>query len=128
MYRRLSNSAVLRLKDGACIPFSEGNADYREYCAWVEAGGVAEAVVILPPSIPQKVTKYQGKAALLKAGLLPTVEAYMLRPETSELMKLAWREAQSFEREGEMVLGMAELLKLTKGQLDDLFVYADTVV
>ena len=35
--------AVLRKKDNAYIPFSEGNKDYQEYLKWVSEGNTAEA-------------------------------------------------------------------------------------
>jgi len=34
--------SVIRLNDGACIPFDERNNDYREYLAWVKAGNTAK--------------------------------------------------------------------------------------
>jgi len=30
--------SVLRLEDGACIPFAEANTDYQEYLKWIEEG------------------------------------------------------------------------------------------
>ena len=34
--------AVIRIEDGAFIPFDPDNTDYQAYLAWVEAGNTAE--------------------------------------------------------------------------------------
>lgn len=41
MYRLQQNS-VIRLEDGAYIPFADGNRDYEDYKQWVKDGGVPD--------------------------------------------------------------------------------------
>lgn len=39
---QLTSEGVIRLADGAFIPASEANADWRCYLAWVDAGNTAD--------------------------------------------------------------------------------------
>ena len=41
MYK-LNKNLVIRLADGAYIPFADGNRDYEEYKQWLEAGNTPE--------------------------------------------------------------------------------------
>ena len=78
----------------------------------------------LQPIIPQTVTRFQARAALYQAGLLDQVETLMNDPETPTLARLAWQDAQSFERQSPTIAAMATALGLTDAQLDDLFIAA----
>lgn len=46
MYKHTPNATgVIRLTDGACVPFDAGNADYQVYLAWCSLGNTPQ-----PPS------------------------------------------------------------------------------
>ena len=77
-----------------------------------------------PVYVPQIVSRFQAKAALLNAGLLDEVEAIVADPATDAMTKLAWAEAIEFNRSSPTVLGLASALNLTSQQLDDLFIAA----
>lgn len=76
------------------------------------------------PVVPQSVTKFQAKAALHLAGLLDSVEPLMASPDTPQLARLAWQDAQEFRRTSPTVLAMAQSLGLSDSQLDELFITA----
>lgn len=43
-YIRYDTAALVRVVDEAIIPFDPNNADYKEYLAWVAAGGITDGV------------------------------------------------------------------------------------
>lgn len=89
-----------------------------------DADGFPVAVDPPPPGPPQVVSRFQARAALHLAGLLPAVEALMADPATDTLARLAWTDAQEFRRTSPTLLAMASALSLTDAQLDQLFATA----
>ena len=93
-----------------------------------QIGGATITVLVDPnapppgPIVPQSVTAFQAKAALLQADLLDDVEAMMADPATPRIVKLAWSEALTFERQSPTVVAMGSALGLTDEQLDAMFV------
>lgn len=81
-----------------------------------------------PIIVPQVVSKFQGKAALLAAGLLSTVETVINSTETDPLVKLAWDNVTEFHRQSPMILALSVPLGLTDEQLDQLFIAANTII
>jgi len=77
-----------------------------------------------PPAIPQMVSAFQAKAALLNAGLLDDVKELMAAPGTPAIAKLAWSEAVEFRRDSPTIAAMQGELGLTDAQVDDLFIVA----
>jgi hypothetical protein len=41
-FNQTSSTSVIRLSDGACIPFDPQNVDYQAYLAWVAQGNTAQ--------------------------------------------------------------------------------------
>lgn len=89
-----------------------------------DADGFPIAVDPPPPGPPQVVSRFQARAALHLAGLLPQVETLMADPATDTLARLAWTDAQEFRRTSPTLLAMASALSLTDEQLDQLFATA----
>jgi hypothetical protein len=58
MYKLTKNS-VIRLSDGACIPFADGNVDYQEYQAWLALGNTPQPVD--PPTLAEKTTRIDAQ-------------------------------------------------------------------
>lgn len=95
--------------------------------ALVDMTPIAPAPTPVNP-VPQVISPFQGKAALLQSGLLAQVEAYMADPTTPEVTKLAWTEATEFRRTSPTVTSLGALLGLGDAQLDDLFIQAAQIV
>lgn len=91
---------------------------------------VDNGYVVLSPlmtSVPQSVTRFQARAALMQANLLDDVEAMMSSPETDPFITLAWKEVLEFRRDSPTILSIIHVLGLTEEQVDDLFRFASTI-
>lgn len=105
--------------------FIEGHAQFMQYRK-------IDALMTVPIArgshkVPLSVSRFQARAALLQAGLLETVEAYMADPATDRFVRIAWEDAQEFLRNSPTVQSLQPLLDLTDEQLDDLFRFAATI-
>ena len=77
--------------------------------------------------IPQKVTRRQGRQALLLAGKLdqvPLAIAAIVDETERRMAHLEWEDAQEYERQRPLVVMMGAALGL---DLDALFIHADTL-
>lgn len=125
MYQLTDTSNVIRLRDGATIPSDPRNQARQEFDAWVAAGNAPIPATSQEVLAPQTVTRFQARAALMLAGLLEMVEAAIANADP--LTKLAWADAQSFERDSPMITNMAAAFGFSDAQLDSLFTQASLI-
>lgn len=71
--------------------------------------------------IPDIVTNYQGRSALIAAGLFASVKAFVNAEGEESLAYQAFEYANHWERNSPLIVGAAAALGLTGEQLDDLF-------
>lgn len=75
--------------------------------------------------IPQSISRFQARAALLAADLLSDVEAAVAAADP--FAQLAWAEAQEWRRDSPTLLALAHGIGLTDAEIDDLFVQAAAI-
>lgn len=91
---------------------------------WSYANGVFAPVQPVVP-VPESVSAFQAKAALMLAGILPQVEATIAQADA--FTQLAWAEALTFRRDSPAIAALSAALGLTSAQVDDLFRTAATI-
>ena len=113
------------------IPYTASPDDSEEFCRNVyheaSLGNVSPYVAdefIL--SIPQSVSRFQARAALMDAGVLADVELAV--GEMGPLEQLAWAEATEWRRDSPTIAAVADALELTSEQVDQLFISASKIV
>ncbi len=71
------------------------------------------------PPVPMSVSRFQARAALHIAGLLPQIEAAVANADP--LVQIAWADAQEFRRNSPTIVALATALGLPDETLDQLF-------
>lgn len=131
MYKINTATHFIHCPDGyVCKPpyDDEDLPHYLEYAQWVQSGNSPEYFHEEPPApVPQKVSRFQARAALFERGLLDQVNALMQLPETPMIAKLAWQDAQEFERNSNLVAQIGATLGLSSEYIDDLFRLAASI-
>jgi len=126
MYKLLKDiNTILRIEDKATIPVNEENWDYKCYIAWIALGNIPEAADEPVIAIPQIISRFQAKAQLHNDGLLILVESMIA--ESGALVKLAWADAQDFNRQSPTLKAIGLQLNLSDEQLDTLFISASQI-
>lgn len=78
-------------------------------------------------NVPDTVTNYQARAALIAAGLFDTVNTAMLALPASSIERQAWEYANTFSRQSPIIAALGAQLNLTSDQIDGLFTAAAQV-
>ncbi len=134
-YQRSLEGYVIRVVDGTKInpaallrtdsrrPLSGALADYQ---AWLAAGNVPDPPDPADrPPVPTEVSAAQGRLALLHAGVLDALDAWITtQPRATQIEYFSrgtWR------RDWPLVAMGAAALGLTEAQVDDLFILAATL-
>lgn len=127
MYMLTENQSVVRLSDGAIVPQDEQNVDWQKYQQWRQAGN--SPAPFTPPTfgVPQEVSRFQGRAALIQAGHMAAIQAYIDAPTTDIMVKEAWANVTVFRRQSLMMLTVASVLGLSEEELDNLFIAAHAI-
>jgi hypothetical protein len=88
----------------------------------------AEALKFVPPPlIPQVVTRFQARVALVQAGYFDTIDTYITTLPKTDVKRLAWEDAVQWERASPTLNFLANMLGLTDTDMDDLFVSASSI-
>jgi hypothetical protein len=79
-----------------------------------------------PPPIPEIVSRFQARAALLYAGKLADAEA-AVAASGDALTQLAWAEAVEWKRTSPALNALAAAIGMSSSEIDDLFRTAATI-
>ena len=82
----------------------------------------APAPDLPPPPIPQVVSRFQARAALMLSGHLAAVEAAVAQADP--IVQLAWAEAVEWKRSSPTIIDLGDAIGLTPEQIDELFIQA----
>lgn len=96
-------------------------------CFYRNGAWVVEDVVPEPAPVPEQVSRAQGKAALIQAGLWAAVELFVdgiVDPTEKALALVALNDTTHWQRSSPFLNQAAGAIGLTPGQLDALFINA----
>lgn len=125
MYRLTDGQAVMRLEDGAQIPFDLGNMDYNTFLEWLEEGNTPIPYVPDVIGVPQEVTMTQARLALLQYDVLDQIEAVI--PTLGRAAQIEWEYRPSIHRNHALVTTIKQQFGWTDALLDELFTLAATL-
>lgn len=120
---------LAQIENGIVINVIEADERPDWAADWPEAGEAAPGWVVednnlVPPQapappVPAVVSRFQARAALFQAGLLPSVEAAVAGADL--LTQMAWADAVEFRRDSAAIKAIAVALGLDAQAVDTLF-------
>lgn len=126
MYKSTENG-VIRNSDGAFIPNSATNSDWRIYLDWAKTNQTPIYEVTAPAVI--EVQMRQARLALLQAGYYDVVNAAInaMPGAAGKSAQIEWQVSNTLKRNHPLVISMGAVLQLNAAQLDGLFALAATL-
>jgi hypothetical protein len=82
--------------------------------------------VVVPKYVPQEITMRQCRLALLAKDLLATVDT-AIEDMNNAAIAIEWEYATTVQRNSDLVINLCTQLGMSSDEIDDLFVYADTL-
>lgn len=129
MYKLVRDLPVVhRTTDNHYIPFSEDNADYVAYLAWLAEGNAPEPADEIAPVLVNMVSAAQGGIALIRAGLMAAVQAAANAPDTPAEVKWAFDKATEWSRGSVAFNYLADKAGISEAQRDALFEEAALII
>ena len=93
----------------------------------IAAGAGGAPILIDPPppvpAVPEAVTRFQARAALLQTGLLDAVEAAVAAAE-DPLIAIAWADTTVWPRTSPTIAALAAAVGISDAEIDQLFITA----
>lgn len=123
-YTLTNSQSVIRDEDGACIPFDEGNTDYRAYLAWVAEGNEPNPYVAPPAPVPQQAPMWAVRTVLHNHELFDQAQTFITSSGNLALQNV-WEYGNFADRNSTAIAALAEQLSLTSEQVDALFIEAN---
>lgn len=91
-----------------------------------------DGVIIAPPvPVPDEVTNFQARAALMRVGLFDAIDAFVKLADDDDpaalMARQAWEYSNHFYRHGDLIQTLAPHFGLSEDALDALFIAAAAI-